>query len=180
MKFRILGSQVVIETGDPVAAEAGVLVVPANNFLWMGGAVATAVRDVAGEAVETEASAKGPGTLGQAIATSAGAMAVDQLLHAVIVGQDLQADPGTVAEATRACLEHVARAKPGHRRVVFPPLGLDPGGLDVAVVARAMVGAIIEALMGGVTVDEVRLWLPDAKAQAEFVGAAGTHFTRSR
>lgn len=175
MKLKIARTELVIEQGRLVEAQADALLVPGNNFLWLGGREALAVKEAAGEVVEEEATAQGPAAIGDVIVTSGGALAVRKILHAVIVGQDLRATPESVRQATEAALQRAAEVRV--TTLAMACLGLDPGHLDAPKAADAQVGAVIDGLIAGTPLRQVRIVTPDAATHRAFVERAGAHFT---
>ena len=65
--------QTAIETqkGDITRAQVEAIVNAANNHLWMGGGVAGALKRAGGAEIESEAMAKGPVEVGEAVVTGA-------------------------------------------------------------------------------------------------------------
>jgi O-acetyl-ADP-ribose deacetylase (regulator of RNase III) len=175
MKLKIARTELVIEQGNLVDAQADALLLPGNNFLWLGGREALAVKQAAGEVVEEEATAQGPAAIGDVIVTSGGALAVRKLLHAVIVGQDLRATSEGVELAVRTALERTAEARISS--LAMACLGLDPGHLDAHKAADAQVGAVIDGLIAGTPLSRVRIVTPDEATHRVFVERAGAHFT---
>jgi len=119
----------------------------ANDHLWMGSGVAGAIKARGGPAIEGEAMAKGPITVGSAVATTAGDLAARHVIHAAVMGPDLRTDVATVAVTTASVLllaEEMSLAS-----VAMPLLGTGVGGLDVDTVAVIMVDQVVTRARDG-------------------------------
>lgn len=126
--------------GDIAQLEMDAIVVPANESLFMTSDVAAAVKRVAGEGVEVEASAQGPLPAGSVAVTSGGALATPYILHAVAVGHGLRGDPDVVRRAIDASLERAELL--GIRRLALPLLGTERGVMPADVAAATLVAAL--------------------------------------
>jgi len=175
MRFRVFGTEVVVEQGELAAQQVDAIVTPANNYLWMGGPEALAIKVAGGETIEQQATAEGPAATGSAIVTGAGKLDVRLVIHAVVAGQDLRSDPEIVKAATHAAL---SAAEERHARsVALPLIGVDPGHLDPVRCADALIGALVDHLVAGSTLAEVRLITGDAQIQRLTADTAGARFT---
>jgi O-acetyl-ADP-ribose deacetylase len=125
--------------GDITQLEVDAIVNAANNELWMGAGVAGAIKRAGGAEIEREAVARAPIEIGDAVATTAGALPAKHVVHGAVMGQDLQTNADLIARTTRRCLEVAddLRAK----SIALPALGTGVGGIPVAECAIAMVGA---------------------------------------
>src|SRR5213594_3069314 len=97
----ILGSKVEAATlrvveGDITAVDADAIANAANNHLWMGAGVAGALKRAGGDEIEREAVAKGPIEIGEAVATGAGRLRAQYVIHGAVMGQDLRTDADLV------------------------------------------------------------------------------------
>jgi len=123
---------------DITALEVDAVVNAANNHLWMGGGVAGAIKRKGGAEIEAEAVRQGPLAVGESVVTGAGSLPARYVIHAAVMGQDLQTDADNIRRATQTALE---RAKElGVETVAFPALGTGVGGFPVAEAARIMIG----------------------------------------
>src|SRR3990170_7908766 len=86
--------------GDITKLELDALVNAANNRLWMGGGVAGALKRAGGPEIEAEAIKKGPIPIGEAVVTGAGKLKAKYVIHAAVMGQDLQTDATKIRQAT--------------------------------------------------------------------------------
>lgn len=128
--------------GDITTVEADAIVNAANTDLWMGSGVAGAIKRAGGDEIEREAVAKGPIGLGEAVATGAGRLSHQAVIHAAAMGYDAQGrmippSRETITGATRASLEVADEL--GLHSVAFPALGTGVGGFDLAECAEVMV-----------------------------------------
>jgi O-acetyl-ADP-ribose deacetylase len=123
--------------GDITALDVDAIANAANNHLWMGAGVAGAIKRAGGEEIEREAVAKGPIEVGDALATSAGRLRAQWVVHGAVMGQDLRTDAGLVRRTTRRCLE-VADGL-GARSLALPAFGTGVGRFPLKECAEIMV-----------------------------------------
>lgn len=124
--------------GDITSYEGEAIVNAANNHFWMGGGVAGAIKRKGGTSIEQEAVRQGPKPVGQSIMTGAGALKAKFVIHAAVMGQDLQTDSAKIRSATKSALE-LAESK-GIISIAFPALGTGVGGFPISETAKIMVG----------------------------------------
>ena len=175
MRLKVLRTQIAIESGELSTQQVDAIVSPANNYLWMGGKVALALKSAAGESVEEEATGKGPAAIGDAIVTRAGELDAGSVIHAVVAGQDLKTDADAIRKAVSSSLDAAEERRA--KSVAFPLIGLDPGTLDPPSCTRALIGAIVDHLMAGSPLTEVRIVTEDEEHRRAIVDAAGERFT---
>ena len=106
---RMAGLEIVIAKGDIARQACDAVVNAANNHLWMGSGVAGALKKAGGPSVEREAMALGPIEVGRAVTTSAGKLPARWVIHAAVMGQDLETDADKVRRATTSALEEAER-----------------------------------------------------------------------
>jgi O-acetyl-ADP-ribose deacetylase (regulator of RNase III) len=123
--------------GDITELEVDAVANAANNELWMGAGVAGAIKRAGGAEIEQEAVAQAPIALGQAIATGAGNLRAKHVVHAAVMGQDLQTSAELISQATRRTLE-VADELGAHSLAV-PAFGTGVGGFPIERCAELMV-----------------------------------------
>jgi O-acetyl-ADP-ribose deacetylase (regulator of RNase III) len=128
--------------GDITELELDSLVNAANNHLWMGGGVAGALKRAGGKEIETEAVNKGPIPVGEAVVTGAGKLKAKYIIHAAVMGQDLQTDAEKIRQATRNSL--LRGKEVGIKSIAFPALGTGVGGFPVDECARIMINQVLE------------------------------------
>jgi O-acetyl-ADP-ribose deacetylase len=123
--------------GDITALEVDAVANAANNELWMGAGVAGAIKRAGGADIEQEAVAQAPIDLGQAIATGAGNLRAKHVVHAAVMGQDLQTSAELISQATRRTLEVADEL--GSRSLAMPAFGTGVGGFPIERCAELMV-----------------------------------------
>ncbi len=128
--------------GDITQLELDALVNAANNRLWMGGGVAGALKRAGGKEIEAEAVKKGPVPIGEAVVTGAGRLKAKYVIHAAVMGQDLQTDAEKIRQATRNSLLRADEL--GVRSIAFPALGTGVGGFPLDECARIMIGEVYQ------------------------------------
>ncbi len=126
--------------GDIARLEVDAIANAANDRLWMGAGVAGAIKKAGGEEIEREAVAKGPIDVGDAVATGAGRLRAQHVVHGAVMGQDLRTDAGLVERTTRRCLEVAEEL--GCRSLALPAFGTGVGGFPLADCAEIMVAAV--------------------------------------
>ena len=147
--------------GDIAALEVDAVANAANDLLWMGAGVAGALIRAGGEEIEREAVAKGPIPLGSAVATSAGRLKANHVLHGAVMGQDLRTNGDLVRRTTRSCLELADEL--GARSLALPAFGTGVGGFPLLECAEIMVDVVrsyepvsVERVVFAVYGDEAR------------------------
>ncbi len=140
MKTTIGSTSLEIESGDITALKVDAIVNAANDHLWMGSGVAGAIKRVGGRSVETEAVALGPIALGDNVVTSAGDLEARWVIHAAVMGQDLQTNADIIARATYNVLETAEQL--GVRSLALPAFGTGVGGFPLYACASIMLGQV--------------------------------------
>jgi O-acetyl-ADP-ribose deacetylase (regulator of RNase III) len=123
--------------GDITELEVDAIANAANNELWMGAGVAGAIKRAGGEEIEREAVAQAPIAVGQAVATGAGNLKAKHVVHAAVMGQDLQTSAELISQATRRALEVADDL--GARSLAMPAFGTGVGGFPIERCAELMV-----------------------------------------
>jgi O-acetyl-ADP-ribose deacetylase len=123
--------------GDITELDVDAVANAANNELWMGAGVAGAIKRAGGEEIEREAVAQAPIDVGQAIATGAGSLKARHVVHAAVMGQDLQTSAELISQATRRTLEVADEL--GTRSLAMPAFGTGVGGFPIERCAELMV-----------------------------------------
>src|SRR6185503_18115807 len=126
-----------VREGDIAEVEADAVANAANDRLWMGAGVAGALKRAGGDEIEHEAVAQGPIGVGDAVATGAGRLPARWVIHAAVMGQDLQTNAAAIASATRRTLEVADEL--GVESLALPAFGTGVGGFSVDECARLMV-----------------------------------------
>ena len=99
MKTSIGKTKLEIASGDITELEVDAIANAANTELWMGAGVAGAIKRVGGEAVEKEAMLQGPIQIGEAVATTGHDLKARWVIHAAVMGPDLQTNADAIAKA---------------------------------------------------------------------------------
>lgn len=132
--------EVEVLEGDIARLDVDAIANAANDHLWMGAGVAGAIKKAGGEEIELEAVGKGPIDVGDAVATGAGRLPAQHVIHGAVMGQDLRTDACLVERTTRRCLEVAEEL--GCRSLALPAFGTGVGGLPLADCAEIMVAAV--------------------------------------
>jgi O-acetyl-ADP-ribose deacetylase (regulator of RNase III) len=159
-----------VAEGDLAAESTDAVVNAANNAFWMGGGVAGALKARGGQAIEAEAMAQGPVEPGECVITSGGTLRARHVIHAAVMGQDLQTSAGLIERATRNALQLAAS-----RQLVsaaFPAFGTGVGGFPPAECAQIMLRAIAAHATGATSLRRVRLVLFGQAMYRTFAEAA--------
>jgi O-acetyl-ADP-ribose deacetylase (regulator of RNase III) len=123
--------------GDITELDVDAVANAANNELWMGAGVAGAIKRAGGAEIEQEAVAQAPIALGEAIATGAGNLRAKHVVHAAVMGQDLQTSAELISQATRRTLEVADEL--GSHSLAMPAFGTGVGGFPIGQCAELMV-----------------------------------------
>ena len=129
-----------VHQGDITQLEIDALVNAANNRLWMGGGVAGAIKRAGGKEIEDEAIKQGPIPIGEAVVTGAGKLKARYIIHAAVMGQDLNTDAQKIEQATRNSLLRADEL--GIKSLAFPALGTGVGGFPLGECARIMLSEV--------------------------------------
>jgi len=123
--------------GDITELDVDAVANAANNELWMGAGVAGAIKRAGGVEIEQEAVAQAPIAIGQAVATGAGNLRAKHVVHAAVMGQDLQTSAELISQATRRTLEVADEL--GSHSLAMPAFGTGVGGFPIGQCAELMV-----------------------------------------
>jgi O-acetyl-ADP-ribose deacetylase len=124
---------------DVTKLEVDAIANAANTRLLHGGGVAGAIARAGGPVIQEESDAVAPIGLGDAAATSAGAMPSRWVIHAATMEMDFRTDAGIIARATRSTLATAEEL--GARSLALVAFGTGVGGFPLDEAARIMVGA---------------------------------------
>jgi O-acetyl-ADP-ribose deacetylase (regulator of RNase III) len=132
--------------GDITRMGTDAVVNAANNHFWMGGGVAGAIKHAGGAMIEIDAMNQGPVPVGQSVVTNGGSLDAGYVIHAAVMGQDLQTSAKVIHDGTRSALE-CAHAL-GVESVSFPAFGTGVGGYPPSGSAREMIDAALDFVRG--------------------------------
>lgn len=143
MSFRILGTRVdwVVEGDKPAAGD--VLVIPANDHLWMLSGPGLDLKKAHGKEIEIEAVRQGPLEAGRVAVTPGALCGYRWLYHAVVMGKDMVWVEGAGRSAARESIENARRASASG--VVIHPLYRGVHGRHEPP-AREMLAGLLDGL----------------------------------
>ncbi len=166
MTVKIGKTTIDVIQGDIVEQPVEAIVNAANDHLWMGGGVAGAIKRRGGDIIETEAIKQGPIQTGTVVVTSGGALPAQRVIHAAVMGQDLQTNADIIARATRAILQRTE--DDGFVSVAIPALGTSVGGFSMQHCAKIMIENTIAFFQAKRSITLVRFVLFSDDAQKVF------------
>jgi len=166
-----------VTDGDIAAEPTDAVVNAANNHFWMGAGVAGALKARGGASIEAEAMALGPVQPGDCVITSAGRLAARHVIHAAVMGQDLQTSADIIDRATRNAL--ALADERGLTSMSLPAFGTGVGGFPIDECANLMIGAICAFAPSARSVRLVRLVLFDRRAYDAFAARGARAFQAS-
>jgi len=167
-------ARVRLRKGDITESSTDAIVNAANSALWMGAGVAGAIKRAGGQEIEDEAVRKGPIPVGEAVATGAGALKAEFVIHAAAMGGDLVTGADEIKSATRRSL--LLAEELGVKSIAFPALGTGVGGFSYSRAAEIMIGMVSQHLAGESGLEEVLFVLYDDEAYAAFDEALRTTY----
>ncbi len=142
MEASVGGVVLRVVEGDITQMTTDAIVNAANNHFWMGAGVAGAIKRAGGGNIETEAMSRGPVPVGESVVTRAGSLPARYVIHAAVMGQDLQTNTASIRDATWSTLKRAEEL--GIESVALPAFGTGVGGLPATESAGAMLGAALE------------------------------------
>ena len=129
---------IVVERGDLTQISCDAIVNPANSYGYMGGGVAGAIKRVGGIEIEKEAISKAPIDVGKAVATTAGTLPCQYVIHAPTMKQPaMRIGVDNVRDATRAALE--LGVELNLKTIAIPGMGTGVGGVPTDDAAEAII-----------------------------------------
>jgi O-acetyl-ADP-ribose deacetylase len=149
MRVKIGPASVSIERGDITDWDVDAIVNAANSTLAMGTGVAGAIKRKGGLIIEEEAMRQGPIEVGEAVLTPGGNLAATHVIHAAVMGPDLNTDADRIARSTRSVLAMADK----HRltSIALPAFGTGVGRIAPPVSADAMLEAVVSHLKSAKT-----------------------------
>lgn len=141
--FKLRNWVVEVKQGDITKIQADAICNPANSLMYMGGGAAGALKRAGGEEIEREALGHAPVPVGKAVATTAGKLRANWVVHAPTMERPaMRTTAEKVYRATRAALECAEQV--GAKSIAIPGMGTGVGGVSSDNAARAMVKALQE------------------------------------
>jgi O-acetyl-ADP-ribose deacetylase len=144
MKTTVGKTALEIVAGDITDLEVDAVANAANTELWMGAGVAGAIKRVGGEGIEREAMSQGPIEIGQAVITPGHDLPARWVIHAAVMGPDLQTSGEAIAAATAAALACADRHKV--HSLALPAFGTGVGGFPLYEAARIILAEVVRYL----------------------------------
>jgi O-acetyl-ADP-ribose deacetylase (regulator of RNase III) len=177
ISFSALPLRLEIADGDIAAEQTDAVVNAANNHFWMGAGVAGALKARGGAAIEAEAMAQGPVAVGECVITSGGRLPARFVIHAAVMGQDLQTSAEIIARATRNTLT-LADGR-GFTSLSMPAFGTGVGGFPIDECADIMIGVVRDFAPSARALRIVRLVLFGQRAYDAFAARGARAFSAS-
>jgi len=145
VRIRVLRGDITAWSSD---LRPSAIVNPANSLMMMGGGVAGAIRRAGGAEIEEEARRHAPVPVGKAVATGAGRLPVDYVIHTPTMEQPaMRTDADKVRKAMKAAL--TCADEVGVKAMAFPGLGTGVGGLSPDEAAQVMMEVLKEHIDAG-------------------------------
>lgn len=166
MDLKIGNTQIALQQGDITEVEADAIVNAANNRLWMGGGVAGAIKRKGGKIIEDEAVKLGPIPIGEAVATSAGKLNAEYVIHAAGMGTDLKTDEEKIRNATLNSLRRADELR--IESIAFPSIGTGVGGFPMDRAAEIMLRTAITHAHGKTSLKKITFVLYGNEAYESF------------
>ena len=158
-KINLSGKTIYCRQGDITESEAGAIVNAANNHLWMGAGVAGAIKRKGGQSIAESAIKQGPIDVGEAVVTHAGDLKAGYVIHAAVMGQNLQTNAELIRKATVSAL--TLAEKHNIRSLDFPALGTGVGGFPLAECAKVMITEARDFILNSPVIDTIGFVLFD-------------------
>ncbi len=141
----------------------------ANTRLAHGGGVAGAISRAAGPDLQRESTAKAPIGLGEAVATSAGALPARFVIHAATMEPGGPTSADVIRRATAATLWKAEEL--GLRSLALVAFGTGVGGFPVQEAARIEVEEVERHLRSGSRLERIVFAVRGGQAEAAFRAA---------
>lgn len=134
--MKIKNTEIKVVRGDITELKVEAIVNAANNKLVMGGGVAGAIKKKGGKIIEDEAVKLGPIKIGQAVATGAGNLPAQYVIHAATMGMDFKTNEAKIRDSMANALKIADELK--IKSLAFPALGCGTGGFPLLASAKIM------------------------------------------
>lgn len=165
--LKIHNSQILVTKGDITLLEVPAFVFYAQHDLQLGTGFGTAVSQRGGPSIQEELDKLGPLATTEVVASAAGSLKAEWILHAVgprFMEEDI---PGKLRTTMLNCLRE-ADAK-GVTGLAFPAMGAGFYGIPLDVCAETMLAAIRDYLCQETKITEVTVCLLDDREYKPFV-----------
>jgi O-acetyl-ADP-ribose deacetylase len=137
MKTSVGKTKLELASGDITQLEVDAIATTSGTELRMLDGVAGAIKRAGGEAIEKEAVLQGPIEVGGAVATTGHGLSAQWVIHVAVTEGEPQADPGVIAQATRAVLGMADRCHA--RSLAMPAMGTGVCGFPLYQCSSIMV-----------------------------------------
>lgn len=164
--IRISHCGVRLVRGDVTDLEVDAFVFYAQHDLALGSGFGTAISVRGGPAVQKELEGMGPVATGEAVASTAGNLKADFIIHAV--GPRFREDD--IEEKLRTTVRNSLKLAEEKeiRRIAFPAMGAGYYGIAPDVCARVMLEAIQSHLKGESRIEELVICVLDTRQYEAF------------
>ena len=158
--------------GDITAYDGDAIVNAANNHFWMGGGVAGAIKRKAEPSSKRMQCVGDPSRWDNLSLPVLEGLRTKFVVHAAVMGQDLQTDSAKIRSATRSALDLADSV--GITTMAFPALGTGVGGFPISEAAKIMVGESSSFLKSSKHLKTVTFILFDSSAYETFANEIRT------
>jgi len=166
MELDEIKAKLELRQGDITEVEVDAIVNSANSDLILGAGVAGAIGRKGGSVIQEECDKIGSIPVGEAVATSAGALSAKYVIHAASMEVGHFTTEKNVALATSNALVRAEELK--LRTLAFPAIGAGVAGLPAERSARAMLETVVRHLSQGSGLERVHFVLFDEETLAAF------------
>jgi O-acetyl-ADP-ribose deacetylase (regulator of RNase III) len=167
MEVQINQSVIELIESDITGLAVDCIVNPANAQLVLGGGVAGAIARKGGDAIQSECTAIGPISVGDAVITSGGNLKAGHVIHAV---GPRAAEGDEEKKLRRATANSLKLADENDiNSIAFPAISTGIFGSPMDKCAEIMLSETIDYLKGDTSIQRVIFCLFDEKALAVFV-----------
>lgn len=167
-EWKINGRKLKLVEGNIVALKVDAIVNAANKSLILGGGVAGAIRNFGGPTIQEECNAIGPIEVGEAVATGAGDLNADYVIHAVGPVYGEGDEDIKLANATLNSLKIAQKKK--IKSIAFPAISTGIFHFPIKRCAEIMIKVAMDFLRENKSPQEIILCLYGERAYSIFQG----------
>jgi O-acetyl-ADP-ribose deacetylase len=162
-------AEIEVQQADITKLEVDAIANAANTALQHGGGVAGAISRAGGPEVQRESDEKGPIGLGEAVATTAGEMPSDWVIHAATMELGGPTSTEIIRRATASTLRVADEL--GAKSLALVAFGTGVGGFPIDEAARIEVEEVQRHLAGDSGLERIVFAVFGDKARLAFEGA---------
>jgi len=166
MDFDAVKHKIELRQGDITEMEVDAIVNSANTDLILGSGVAGAIGRKGGPEIQEECDRIRTVALGEAVATTAGALKAKYIIHAASMEVGHFGTERNIARATRNALLRSEELK--LQTLALPAIGTGAGGFPAERCARVMLSVVAHHLARPTSLERVYFVLLDAAALEAF------------